>query len=102
MNPISGVESVGNVPSQFRLEQNYPNPFNPTTKIEFTVPTDGYTTLTIYNVIGQKVATLVNGMVKAGYLNTVQFDASQVSSGIYYAQLTHDGQQLLHKMMLVK
>jgi len=101
-NPISGVEFVGTVPSQFRLAQNYPNPFNPTTTIEFTVPTNGYTTLTVFNLIGQKVATLVSGMVKAGYLNTVQFDGSQLSSGIYYAQLTHDGRQLLQKIMLLK
>jgi hypothetical protein len=89
-------------PKEFSLKGNYPNPFNPTTTIEFTVPTDGYTTLTVFNVIGQEVATLVSGMAKAGYLNTVKFDASQLSSGIYYARLTHDGHQLLHKMMLLK
>ena len=87
---------------EFSLKGNYPNPFNPSTKIEFTVPTDGYTTLTVFNVIGQEVATLVNGMMKAGNLNTVQFDGSQLSSGMYYAQLTHDGHQLLQKMMLLK
>jgi hypothetical protein len=94
--------AVGVTPKEFSLKGNYPNPFNPTTTIEFTVPTDGYTTLTVFNVIGQEVATLISGMAKAGYLNTVKFDASQLSSGIYYARLTHDSRQLLHKMMLLK
>ena len=69
-------------PTEFSLKQNYPNPFNPTTKIEFTLPSESNVKISVYNLIGQKVAELVNLKFSAGN-HSVDFDATKLSSGIY-------------------
>jgi hypothetical protein len=84
------------------LNQNYPNPFNPTTTISFTLAQDGFTTLKIYNVLGKEVATLVNGEMKAGVTNTVTFNASKLSSGVYFYQLDAGSFSETKKLMLLK
>ncbi len=87
--------------SEFTLSQNFPNPFNPSTAIKFSIPAAGDVQLTVFNMLGQKVATLVNGRLAAGSHN-VTFDASSLSSGMYLYQLTSGGQTMTRKLMLIK
>jgi hypothetical protein len=93
---------VGVVPRVFELSQNYPNPFNPSTNIQFTVPADGRATLKIFNTVGQEVATLFNGEAAAGKYNQVQFNASNLASGIYFSRLEFNGKMQMKKMLLLK
>ena len=74
------------VPKDFALEQNYPNPFNPSTRIKFQVPSSGFMSLRMYDVLGREVATLVNEELKAGS-HEATFDATGLASGVYYYQL---------------
>ena len=89
------------VPVEFQLEQNYPNPFNPVTQIRYGLPRDAEVTLVIYNQLGQKVATLMEGRQTAGY-HTVSFDAAQLPSGPYFYQIQAGTYQKVMKMMLLK
>ena len=77
-------------PDEFSLNQNYPNPFNPETKIDYRLPDDGNVTLSIYDINGRLISTLINGQVSSGY-HSVNFNASDVSSGIYYYKLEFNG-----------
>ena len=70
----------------FQLFQNYPNPFNPSTNIKFDLKEDSYVTSTVYNIIGQKVAELINSDLSAGFHNVI-FNAVNLSSGIYFYKL---------------
>jgi hypothetical protein len=88
-------------PAKFSLSQNYPNPFNPTTTIKFDVAFKGYTTLKVYNTMGQEVATLTEGILDAG-AHSVDFDASNLSSGVYYYKLTSGDLVATQKMLLLK
>jgi hypothetical protein len=97
----TAVEGLPNVPQQFQLQQNYPNPFNPTTVINFTVPKAGYVSLKVYNSLGQEVATLVDGY-KAAQTYNVNFNASNLSSGVYLYSVKFDNQTLTKKMILMK
>jgi hypothetical protein len=88
----SQVVNLGyTLPVAFALEQNYPNPFNPTTNIIYSVPVKSNVTLDVYNLIGQKVVTLFEGEVEAGK-HTAQFNASTMSSGMYFFKLTAVGE----------
>jgi len=89
-------------PRVLSLNQNYPNPFNPATTIEFTVPRDGHVSLTIYNSLGQLVATLFDGEARAGYIQRATFDASQLASGAYFSRLQYNDKTLLKKLVLMK
>lgn len=89
------------IPTKYALYQNYPNPFNPSTKISFSLPTRSNVTLTIYNLMGQKVATLVNETMNAGNY-TVQFNASNLASGVYFYQLTTDNFTSVKEMIYLK
>jgi formylglycine-generating enzyme required for sulfatase activity len=89
------------VPEVFALSQNYPNPFNPITTIEYQIPKDTRVTVKIYNILGQEVATLVDGDLKAGYYN-MKWDARNMSSGVYiYRMFTKDYVQS-KKMLILK
>ena len=101
--PPIGVED-GNVVSakSFELEQNYPNPFNPETRIDFALDTKSEVNLTIFNVLGQEVATLVNNEVKAAGNHNVTWNASDVASGVYFYKLTAGDLSLTKKMVLLK
>ena len=91
-----------NLPLQFVLDQNYPNPFNPITNIKFHIPSSQFVDLSIYNILGQKVATLVNRKQKAGsYI--VEWDATSFASGIYLYNLSTDkGFSKTRKLILLK
>jgi len=93
---------VGVAPKVFELSQNFPNPFNPATNIQFTVPTDGRATLKVFNTLGQEVATLFNENATAGIYHQVQFNASNLASGIYFSQLEFAGNVQIKKMLLLK
>lgn len=80
-------ENSETLPTTFNLEQNYPNPFNPTTTISFSLLQHKYVTLKVFDVVGREVATLVNGELSAGE-HSVVFDATNLSSGIYFYRLT--------------
>jgi parallel beta-helix repeat protein len=94
-------DNIPIIPRQFLLLQNYPNPFNASTVIEYQVPVHGHVKLEIYNLFGQKVATLVDSKQQAGY-RTVLWDASRVSSGLYFYKLTAGDFSETRRMMLVK
>ena len=88
-------------PGVFSLEQNYPNPFNPNTSIKYSVPQDGIVSLSIYNILGEKVLSLVNQNMKAGKYD-VNFDASHYASGIYFYRLEAGKYTSVKKMILIK
>jgi hypothetical protein len=90
------------VSKTLQLLGNYPNPFNPSTTIAFTLPEDGRVVLKVFNVLGQQVATLFDGIAKAGKENTVAFDATRLSSGIYFSCMEFGNQRLIKKMMFTK
>ncbi|MCF6269927.1 MAG: T9SS type A sorting domain-containing protein [Melioribacteraceae bacterium] len=83
------IEVEARVLGKYLLEQNYPNPFNPTTNINFSIAKTGNVKLTIYNTIGQKVATLFNGVKKAGS-HKISFNATNLMSGVYFYRLVAD------------
>ena len=89
------------IPTTFALSQNYPNPFNPTTTIEYSLPQRTQVTITVYNVLGEKVTTLANGMEGPGQ-HQVVFDGSRFASGTYLYVLQTDQTRIVKKMMLVK
>jgi hypothetical protein len=96
-----GIDDVPAVPSQFELEAAYPNPFNPVTTIAFTTPVGEFASLNVYNVNGQLVSTLFEG--ESMGRNQVQFDASALSSGVYFSRLTtQSGFTTAQKLVLVK
>ncbi len=96
-----GVNDVNNVPKIFALEQNYPNPFNPSTLISFSLEKAGFATLVVYNVLGQKVATLISENISAGW-HEVNFNASKISSGMYIYRLESGNKIAIKKMLLLK
>ena len=99
---VTAVENeILSIPSNYALFQNYPNPFNPTTNIKFSLPESGVYQLTVYNILGQKVATLLNGTMTAGAHN-VTFDASRLSSGVYLYNLKGKDFNQTKKMLLLK
>ncbi len=100
-NVVVGVNDKNNLPVQFNLDQNYPNPFNPSTRISFSIPEKSFTTLKIYDILGNEIATLLNEEKPAGYYE-LQFDASKLSSGVYLYKLQSNGFVQTKKMILLK
>jgi hypothetical protein len=101
---ITGIESdyVSSLPVEFELAQNYPNPFNPDTIIRYTLPVTCHVNLSIYNLLGQKVATLVSEKQTAGKYQ-VQWDASAFASGVYFYRLrTNKGFMHTKKLILLR
>jgi hypothetical protein len=97
----TGVAGETNRPNTFALDQNYPNPFNPSTNFRFTLPMASEVRLSVFNILGQEVATVVNTSLTAGE-HTYNFDASNLSSGVYFYRLTADKFTATKKMMLMK
>ncbi len=108
VNPLTGIieNPDGNTPMTYGLSQNYPNPFNPNTAIKFQIPEAADVSLIVYNMLGQKVRTLVNGRLAAGYHEAV-WDATNsfgrpLASGIYIYRLQAGNYQKVMKMILLK
>jgi hypothetical protein len=99
--PSSVEPDPGVLPTAFTLSQNYPNPFNPSTEIKFTLTRNGFTTLKVYNMLGQEVATLVNEELQTGGY-TSHFAGNTLPSGTYVYRLTSNGLSISKKMMLLK
>ncbi len=92
---------VPSVAKQFSLQQNYPNPFNPSTIIQYNLPQRGVVTLRVYNVLGQLVTTLVNGMQQAG-VHTVAFNGERLASGVYFYSIRAGSFMSTKKMLFLK
>ncbi len=97
----SNVVEVEYMPTAYSLNQNYPNPFNPTTTISFTLPTENNVKLSVYNLLGEEVATLVNGVITAGN-HRVDFNAAELSSGMYLYKLEAGNFSATKKLVLMK
>ncbi|HEY6952980.1 MAG TPA: T9SS type A sorting domain-containing protein, partial [Bacteroidota bacterium] len=89
------------VPSAFELGQNFPNPFNPSTNIEYALPARSIVTLRVYNILGQMVKELVNGVQNAGF-HGVSFDGGGLASGVYFYRLDAGANVSVRKMLLMK
>ena len=103
-NSLSGavnVEKEDGLPTSFMLNQNYPNPFNPSTKINFSIPFSANVKLEVFNALGETIETLLDGALDAGTYN-VNFNASRLTSGIYFYKIQADGYSQTKKMLLVK
>lgn len=108
-NTVDVQNVISVIPNNFLLHQNFPNPFNPITKIKYTIPavilrqaqSDVFVTLKVYNVLGKEITTLVNEEKLAGSYE-IEFDASGLSSGIYFYQLEAGTFVETKKMILLK
>ncbi len=98
---VLNVPETETVPMQFELAQNYPNPFNPVTTIQFSIPTAGFVSLKVYNVLGQPVATLLAQELPAGQQEVI-WDASGLASVVYYYQLKSGSLGTTRKMIVLK
>ena len=96
---IMNVSSV--VPGSFILHQNYPNPFNPTTKIKFEIYSNTNVKLSVFDILGKKITTLINGKLNTGVYET-EFDASGLSSGIYFYRLETESYNAIKRMVYLK
>jgi hypothetical protein len=99
--PLGVSNNNKEIPSDYSLSQNYPNPFNPATHVKFTLPKDGNVSLKVYDMLGNEVASYVNGFLKAGSYNA-DIDASSWASGVYFYKLITPEFAATKKMMLVK
>jgi len=102
-NSTTDVENQNEIPTGYALNQNYPNPFNPETTISYQIPSAGFVTLKVYDVLGNEIAALVNEHKQAGTYNS-QFSIVnyKLSSGIYFYRLTSGNYSEVKKMMLIK
>ena len=100
MDMVSDVENEFQ-PLVFQLEQNYPNPFNPSTKISYSIPQQGNVTLKVYDLLGNEVATFVNEEREAGSYE-IEFNAINLSSGIYFYKLSAGSFVETKKMILLR
>jgi fibronectin type 3 domain-containing protein len=98
---ITAVAIIDKLPSAYQLKQNFPNPFNPSTKINYQLPMTSNVELTVYNLVGQKVATLVSERQEAGYY-LVEWDATRFSSGVYFYRIQANDFSNVRKMILVR
>lgn len=99
--PIGIINYNNEVPKEYALQQNYPNPFNPSTIFKYSVKSKGFIEISIYDILGRKIETIINKEQNPGTY-TVQFDAASLSSGVYFYKLTAEGFSETKKMMLTK
>ncbi len=100
-SPLTSVSSEIEIPAEFNLSQNYPNPFNPSTIIEFSIPQSEFVSIKVFNLIGEEVATLLNKEMNGG-AHKVKFNPSNLSSGIYFYQISAGDFNEVKKMILLK
>lgn len=100
-NVGTATEAPASQPGSFTLHQNYPNPFNPTTRITYAVPSNGFVSLAVYNVLGREVKNLVSEVKVEGTYG-VTFDAGSLPSGIYFYTLKTEGQSTTRQMTLLR
>lgn len=96
-----GIGSNSSIADGYSLSQNFPNPFNPTTVINFSLPLKNFVTIKVYDVNGKEIAELINAEKQAGE-NLIEFNGSNLSSGVYYYKLTAGDFSQVRKMILVK
>jgi len=102
VNPVVGInDPFAQIPVKYELSQNFPNPFNPTTQIRFALPKASTVEIYLFNVMGQKVATILDEYEPAGY-HTINFDASQMASGVYFFSIKAGEFKDIKKMILMK
>ena len=101
MFEFTGVEETNSFLSDYYLYQNYPNPFNPSTTIKFALPVKTNLSLSVYNTLGEKVAEIFNGELEEGY-HEMMFNASGLSSGIYFYKIESENYSATKKLMLLK
>ncbi len=94
-------KNESSLPINFELQQNYPNPFNPVTNIDFTIPSDGFVKLEVYDLLGRKISTLINEH-KSANRYSIAFNGSNLSSGVYIYSLFYNGKVYSKKMLLIK
>jgi hypothetical protein len=99
--PLTSVEEIPGTPIEYALEQNYPNPFNPSTLIRFSIPEQGLVNIKVFNLLGEEIATLLNGELSRGNYE-VNFDGAKLSSGVYFYTITANNFVATKKMMLIK
>ena len=101
---LTGIEydAIGDIPLDFHLQQNYPNPFNPTTTVEYALPKAEKVHLTVFNMLGQEVATLVNGEAMQAGVHSATFNAENLPSGVYYYRINAGDFSETKKMLLVR
>ena len=100
---VIGIKNISSeIPGEYSLQQNYPNPFNPSTTIRFNIPNTSNVTLKIYNINGQEIATLVNNEVVSAGVKEVDFNAVNLSSGIYFYTIKANDFTATKKMVLLK
>ena len=98
----SGINNGNQSAYQYNLYQNYPNPFNPSTSIEFFLPKQSAVTLKVYDIVGKEIATLISNDKRKEGFHQINFDGSNLSSGIYYYKINAGEFTDIKKMMLVK
>jgi hypothetical protein len=97
----AAVKNINALPAEYTLHQNYPNPFNPSTTISFSLPYSAGASLRVFDMLGREVATLVNGYTTSG-THEIQFNATNLASGVYFYKLTSGNFTKVNKMMLTK
>ena len=98
---FTSISASSSVPKSFELQQNYPNPFNPSTVISYQMTVNSFVSLKVFDALGREITVLDDGFRNVG-THTVSFDASNLSSGIYFYRLEVDGQAQNKQMILVK
>jgi hypothetical protein len=100
-NSSNSVKQENQIPKSYELSQNYPNPFNPVTKINYALPKQGFVTLKIYDITGREIQSLVNEVKQAGYY-TVDFNGSNLASGVYFYRIQSGDFVMTKRMVLIK
>jgi hypothetical protein len=98
---ITTVGGISEIPTRFAIEQNYPNPFNPSTVVSYQLPVTSQVSLKVYDILGHEVATLVNGVVEAGY-HSMTFNAADLASGIYFYRIVAGNFAQTRKLVVMK